>query len=294
MKAPDEEDSFMKMPTAALLPFLPSFAAVSVLISLPLGTATSAIAALDKANADQSNGVAVAGSPTNAPDALGTESKREYRCPKVAVDAVQIDGLLTEPAWQKAEVLTGFQTAGPHPKPASKSTRVQLLWTDSCLLVGFVCESDGVRPQGTQRDEPLWEGEAAEIFLCPGGSTAPYYEVDTNPNGAIYDTCVKNWRYEVMSQHWEEWKNSFNTDVRAAVKLQRDAAGEVAGWSAEFAIPFKDMVATNGLPKPGSAWLFDVFRVYKPKQGDVEFSAWEPTCLDFHRPYRFARLLFVE
>lgn len=226
--------------------------------------------------------------------AMKTESKLAYYCHQVGENAVCIDGVQSEEAWEMAEILTDFKTAGADPNPASYQTTCRLLWSRTRLFATFFCQSKDLVPAGEKRDDPVWEGEAVEIFLCPEGEEKPYYEIDVNPNNVIYDARILNWRYEYLSKHWEQWATSFNPDIRSAVSICTNRQGEVRTWSVEIAVPFEALVESDSdFPQPGREWLFNTFRAAKPADGEVEFSAWEPTRADFHRPYKFPRLLFV-
>lgn len=223
-----------------------------------------------------------------------TESDRSYECHKVAEGTIHIDGLADEPGWEKAELLERFQTSGPHPQPAKAHTEARLLWSDDALYASFFCGNDAIRAVGEERDGEVWTGDAAEIFLAPGGGDMPYFEIDINPKGVIYDNRITDWHYEVLSKHWREWAEAYTADIRCAISEERGTDGSLRGWRVEVRIPFKDLVPESAFPTPGTVWLFDVARAGKLGSGPVEFSVWEPTRSDFHRPYRYPRLLFVQ
>lgn len=214
-----------------------------------------------------------------------------YECQAVRSGQIALDGLASEKAWRRAPVMSDFVTAGPNPRPALAATRVRMLQDGQRLLFFFECDSPAFRTYGSQRDDEIWNGEAAEIFLAPEGADKPYYEININPDGVIFDSRIHNWRYEVLVKHHREWAQNYNANVEAAIRRRYDAAGEIVGWDVELAIPFADLGMPEGI-QPGQAWRFNVCRAAPLPNGEIEFSTWHSTGADFHRPHQFARLRF--
>ncbi len=215
-----------------------------------------------------------------------------YECRRVPEGRVTIDGFADESVWRRAPVMKGFRTAGADPQPAAAATAVRMLWDDQRLYLFFECESPNFSVYGTQRNDEIWHGEAAETFLAPEGPDRPYYEINVNPDGVVFDSRIYDWRYEVLVQHHERWAGDYEAGLELAVRRRENDAGEVIGWDLELAIPFADLGVPDG-PEPGDTWLFNVCRAAPlPGDGRIEFSAWHPTMADFHRPHRFATLKF--
>jgi len=230
---------------------------------------------------------------TLAPSLPDTSSKILYQCPHLGEAKLKLDGSVDEPAWQRAKPLTDFGILRTD-KIAERKTVARLLWDDTFLYVSFVCANDGIRAKLTARDSPVWEGEAAELFLCPQGADAFYYEIDFNPHNAIYDSRLESWKYQDQVKYGAQWAKGFNARIESAVQIQRDLAGQVTGWSVEAAVPFKDLdVAGARAPAPGAIWLFNVFRVAVKADDSQELSHWQPVKPEFHRPHQFPRLEFV-
>lgn len=236
-------------------------------------------------------GVAVAAEPAKGP---ATSSKVTYQCRHIGDQAIKIDGRPEETAWKLAEPLKDFTIVRTDGKAAEWPTVARLLWDDQNLYLSFVCAIDGIRTTITERDGPVWEGEAAETFLCPRGADAVYYEINFSPKNVIYDSRVESWKYEEQVKHWQKWARGFNARIQSATHIQRDKAEKVTGWSIEAAIPFKDLdVAGSKAPAAGDVWLFNVFRVAMKGDGKQELSHWQPVKPEFHRPHQFPRLEFV-
>jgi hypothetical protein len=224
-----------------------------------------------------------------------TESSVEYHCRRVSDRAIRVDGDLTDKAWARAIPLDRFQTAGPKPAPAAFASTARLLWSDKRLFLAFDCKTDAIRSKMTNRDDDIWNEECAEIFLCPRGPEAKYYEFEFNPLNTIYDSMLSSWRYEEQVKHYKEWKLAYNAKIASATRVQRDAQGKVTGWTAEAAIPFADLAQADHVPpRVGDVWLFNVFRIAQINETKCEYSARVPTMADFHRPWKFPRLKFGE
>ncbi len=226
----------------------------------------------------------------------GTMSTIRYECQRVADDAVRVDGVATEPAWGKATPMENFQTAYANPQPANYQSTVRLLWSEKHLFLAFECATDAIYSTTlTNRDDNIWNEECAELFLCPRGPEAKYYEIDFNPQNVMYDSLLTTYRYEEQVAHYRAWALAYNARVNSQTKIQRDADGNVTGWTVEAAIPLADLAEADHVPpQPGDVWLFNAFRIAKKNEKDLELSAWIPTLADFHRPWMFPQLKFAD
>ena len=80
----------------------------------------------------------------------------------------RIDGMLSEPLWQRATVITGFVQSEPHAgEPATERTEVRILYTRDVLLIGarlFDTEPDRIVGTEYRRDALLEAEDSFEIF----------------------------------------------------------------------------------------------------------------------------------
>src|SRR5262245_12887522 len=70
---------------------------------------------------------------------VGRENQLQVRLPRVESTAAKttIDGLLDEPEWQQAAVLTGFSQFAPHDGiPAVDSTQILIWYSPTAMYVG--------------------------------------------------------------------------------------------------------------------------------------------------------------
>ena len=203
---------------------------------------------------------------------------------------IAIDGVLAEPAWDRAE------KAGPlvrslDGKPCSASTEARLLWDDDALYVGFLSGDPNIATPFTKDDEPLYTSNVVEIFLNPSGDLARYDEIELSPSNALFDASFTG-RRQGMDLSW-------SSHARHAVHLDgtlNDPRDVDRGWSAELAIPFASL---TGMPRPrpqkGDRWRFNLYRLRQGPGQPGEGQAYSPPMVgDFHAVERFATLRFED
>jgi len=214
-----------------------------------------------------------------------------------------IDGKLDDVVWQNAKAIELKWRFNPANAPAlialtpTVRTTTRLLWDKQYLYVGFECEDPDVWSTYTQRDAYVWEGEAVEVYLDPAGKGQNYKEIDLNPLGALIDLNVaeakngnpgdveQSARWNAAGLRWATFVNGTAND-----RSDRDT-----GWTAELAIPLKEILPENERVYVGDTWRAQFYRIERPKDttdATAEFLAWSPTDT-FHRPERFGVLAFA-
>jgi carbonic anhydrase/acetyltransferase-like protein (isoleucine patch superfamily) len=216
-----------------------------------------------------------------------------YRCRRVRTP-VEVDGALEEEAWRVAEPASAFllsDGSGPPRFP----TEARLCWDETHLYVAFSCQDSDIWGTYARRDDPLYDEEVVEIFLCPTGNLQHYFEFEVSPCNTLFDAKVFNPELErrtmLVDREWDA--ANLRTAVRVSGTIGRRDDHDI-GWIAEMAIPFRDL-GLPGPPAPHEQWRMNLFRI---ERGEVEeFSAWSPTLKsppDFHVPSRFGTLVFVD
>lgn len=214
-----------------------------------------------------------------------------------------VDGKLDDVAWRQATTLSLDWRFHPANAPAlvaltpTVRTTVRLLWDKQFLYVGFECEDPDVWSTHTGRDAYVWEGEAVEVYLDPSGKGQNYKEIDLNPLGALIDLntpearngdpgdVLQNARWNAIGLRW-----GVSVDGTVNDRTDRDR-----GWSAELAIPLREILPEGEQVYVGDAWRAQFYRIERPKDSTdatAEFLAWSPTDT-FHRPERFGLLRFA-
>ncbi|HEX9577798.1 MAG TPA: carbohydrate-binding family 9-like protein [Myxococcales bacterium] len=205
-----------------------------------------------------------------------------------ASGAIAIDGVLAEPAWDRAEKAGPF-VRSLDGKPCTASTEARLLWDDENLYVAFLAEDPNVAGQFFKDDEPLYTSNVVEIFLNPSGDLKRYDEIEIAPTNALFDASFTG-RRQGMDLAW-------SSRARHAVHVDgtlNDPRDIDRGWTAELAIPF---AALTGMDKPrparGDRWRFNLYRLRQGPGQPGEGQAYSPPMIgDFHALDRFATMRF--
>ena len=214
-----------------------------------------------------------------------------------------VDGKLEDAVWQNAAQLELKWRFNPANAPAlipltpTLRTTVRLLWDKQHLYVGFQCEDPDVWSVYTQRDAYVWEGEAVEVYLDPTGRGQNYKEIDLNPLGALIDLKIaeaKDGNPGDVEQalRWNASGLRWATFVNGTVNERNDRD---TGWTAELAIPLKEILPIDEQVYVGDLWRAQFYRIERPKESTdatAEFQAWSPTDT-FHRPERFGAIVFA-
>jgi hypothetical protein len=204
---------------------------------------------------------------------------------------IQIDGVLAESAWDRAE------RAGPlvrslDGKRASAATEARLLWDDEALYVAFLCEDPNVSGAFFGDDEKLYTSNVVEIFLDASGDGSRYDEIEVAPTNALFDASFSGGPRQGMDLSW-------SSHARHAVHVDgtlNDSRDVDRGWTVELAIPFASL---TGMPRPqpqrGDRWKFNLYRLRQGPGQPGEGQAYSPPMRgDFHALDRFATLRFED
>ena len=179
---------------------------------------------------------------------------------------IRIDGLLSEPAWQRAQHVSNFtQRELDLGSPVSERTEVALLFDSHALYVGFWgfdSEPDRILANEMARDF-RWTGEDNfEMVLDPFDDNRNGYLFATNPNGAMADALIAD-NGSVVNRDWDGvWE----------VKAHRSDEG----WFAEIRIPFSTL---RFGPRPEDGWGINFERNIRRKR---EQGLWQGWSRDFN------------
>lgn len=202
-----------------------------------------------------------------------------------------LDGKLDDAAWQEATVLGPFHQYDGDGHGRYKTT-ARLLWDDEALYLGFHCPDPDIHSPYTDRDDPIYESEAVEIFLDPDGDRDAYVELQVAPTGVQFDAAFKGGARQGMNK---AWNHNYEAKVHVEGTLNEVGDQDVA-WTAEWRIPFAGLEAS---PKAGDRWKANLFRLdrIRSREGRVlrtDATAWSaPLSGDFHQLDRFGELRFL-
>lgn len=232
----------------------------------------------------------------------------EYVCQR-PVDAIKIDGRLTEASWQRAQSTPNFFVFNEVPSQIYR-TYAKLLWDDTNLYIAFNCADPDVRATRKQRDDDIFNEDCVEFFLMEqyyGAKYNHFMEYEVNPYGTRFDAYNLGVFQGVLDWDSRGWKSAVH--VNGTLNNNRDTD---KGWTVEMVIPFRDFYATVFLnekraiennnkptrpwrPVAGERWRFNLYRLKYTATG-AKYFAWSPTHLypnmGFHEIERFGNLLF--
>jgi hypothetical protein len=231
-----------------------------------------------------------------ATTAVADSSSHRYKALKTT-EAIHVDGKLDEVVWEKAQAVNLSVKNGGETKQA---TTVRMLWDDYYLYFSWDCEDSHVWSTMTVRDQPLYNEEVVEVFIDADSDRFGYVELEINPLGTFWDGFILNHGLNdeghVKLTGILAWNSK---DIRWAA-WPRGTVGDSSdtdqGWSAEMAVPLKDMVtAPHNPPRDGDKWLVNFYRIDLPHGAGHkgEGQAWSPVSgTTFHDPEQFGQLIF--
>ena len=250
------------MPVAALFA-----CAALALFTACAGTSTPAATA----------GRSVAGSAPTARFIPVSPDATELFAPHLVAGLTQappaLDGALADPPWAAVPPRPFFNTRTGAAPDAPTGLRVAYDGTHLYLaLAAYEKGQETQRHAVTERDSnAIFETDGIEVFLQPGGTGTPYYQVVANTSGSLWD---QYWQAPGQPEPWD------SPGTRASGQVQADT------WTLELAVPFADLGVQ---PRPGDAWRFNACRTEHPSG---EYTCWSPTRGGYHLPERFGYLEF--
>jgi len=185
--------------------------------------------------------------------------------------AVQIDGVLDEPAWQRADAIEDFLEIGdpvPHP------TRMRLLYDSKTLYLGVECMRPDVAPfkKEIADFQASYKGRensvlqyGLEVFLDPGASGVNSYQFVVNVAG------------ETIARFKTDW-DPFPVKPTYRSRLTDK------GWSIEIAFPLASMRGAKLVE--GEQWGFNLVR-----NDRAACVIWKPVGTVFYTPSQYGRMM---
>jgi hypothetical protein len=188
---------------------------------------------------------------------------RSYICYKTA-SPIQVDGKLTEAAWQNSSWTEDFGDIEGALKPAPRfKTRAKMCWDAEFLYVGAELEEPHVWARLMQRDTVIFYDNDFEIFIDPDGDTHQYYELEFNAFSTEWDLLlVKPYRDGAPAINaWDVQGMKSAVSVDGTIN---NPADQDQGWTIEIAMPWKvlkECANKNAPPVLGDLWRINFSRV---------------------------------
>ena len=193
---------------------------------------------------------------------------------------IVIDGVLEEPDWKNADVLSGFKPGSHTPKDARiEQTFVRVLYDTDHLYIAVECMEPHpekiIAGKDVPRDATGWKnlGDHVELFYSYPDMADKYYHLAINSKGGLVDAK----QISISSRD-----TAFRTAAKYAVKVLKDR------WILEMAIPASE-IGMNCYA--GATWKLNVGRQRKVEGFETETSS----CCNgiFHGAANFINIKFT-
>jgi len=210
------------------------------------------------------------------------------------VEPITIDGHLTEGVWSRLESVGDFAHADGTGAP-QLPTEVKMCWDDSNLYLAFVAVDTDIWGKMRKRDDPIYQEEVVEAFLCSGGDITRYFEFEWSPHNVVFDAKIECPESGDRSRMTADvgWDCAGLKSAVQVVGTLDDSSDVDERWTVEVALPFASIGRAGKPPVDGEEWRGNFYRI--DQAGGGEFSCWSPTLVlppSFHVPARFGRLRF--
>lgn len=236
-------------------------------------------------------------SAAQQPAELSPNTNDEFTPPEYsawrAAEPIRIDGRLDEAAWFAAPAIRDFHFPW-FEQGEKEQTVAKLLWDDTFLYIGHICQDRFITARHTERDGAIPKDDCFEIMVAPD-STRPnfYFNIEWNVIGGLVD----NHRPEGPQGPRVAWNAEGVQVAGHAVGTLNDDSDEDQYWVVEVAIPLSNFAhaAPHTPPRAGDMWRMNLNR----HGGDtnLQYSQWSPGDTPrpaFHTPHRFGRLYFSD
>ncbi|MCA1810066.1 MAG: carbohydrate-binding family 9-like protein [Lentisphaerae bacterium] len=195
---------------------------------------------------------------STAPEQGKIDLNQPYHCMFTETPVV-IDGVLDDPVWQKAP-LVSMATYGKRERPLSL-TEARMAYDRDYLYVAFKAYDEDIWSYLTERDSSTASEDVLEVFFKTHPERPAYFNFEINALGTVYDA------YHVrragtperpQSFFYKRWMRWDCEGLRMAINIHgtlNDPTDRDEYWIMEVAIPFRK--AANSPPvRPLPAVVF--------------------------------------
>lgn len=190
-----------------------------------------------------------------------------------AGEALQIDGLLQEDAWQQAPEFSDFLLLGKG-EPATGQTSVKLLSDFDNLYLGIRClEPDAITAKQTENNKDIWRDDVIEVF---------FGAVSDDRQLSQFVICAGGGRFM-------GYGNESKLPLDYAAWEGRTSSGP-GYWQAELRIPLR-LLSVSGRFTAGAMLPFNIAR---QRSSSKELSSWSQLKESFHEVENYGKLVFLD
>ena len=188
------------------------------------------------------------------------------------------------PAWDAVDEVffnSGFENED------NTSVRAKLAWNEDGIYVYLDAQETNILARYQGECDPVWRDSCLEIFFSPVFEDPNYFNIECNPNGAMYWGLGKG-RHDRIRFIPENIQQLFSTKVS-----RRDD-----GWRVEHIIPTEviQRFFPSYLPAAGTRIRANLYAVTEDKEPGHSLM-WSPITngvRDFHQSAFFGQMVFGE
>ena len=240
-------------------------------------------------------------SATSCSDNNVAGNQKDTQLPSVEAiyikEPVKVDGLLDDQIWNKAKVYSlavakNIQSS----RPLAEAGSVQFAWDDQYFYLAAKFKDSDIVAEGKKDQLHHYSlGDVCELFLKPANSSW-YWELYVTPRGN-------------KTSFWFPGRGRFGLpscfEYRCGLKVAAHVVGTVNNWqdkdyywTAEMAMPLKDLTAHGDKFSPGTDWRILVGRynysVYLEHTGPELSMLPQLSAANYHMLEEYAKLVLVK
>ena len=214
-----------------------------------------------------------------------------------AANPVKVDGLLDDEVWRQAKIYqlstsVDRQTSSP----LLEEGCVQFAWDDEYFYLAAKFKDSDIVAEGEKDQLHHYQfGDVCELFLKPANSSW-YWELYVTPRGN-------------KTSFWFPGRGRFGLPSCFAYTCGLQVGAKVTGtlnnwrdrddyWTAEMAMPIKDLTAFGDSFSPAVDWRILVGRynysIYLPQTGPELSSSPQLSAINYHRLKEYAKLQLTD
>lgn len=207
------------------------------------------------------------------------------------VEDFEVTGKGDHAAWQKAE-WTPLHRRQPDGHPYD--SRFKALYSSTGLY--FLMDGTDRTLTATMTEDfmDLWNEDVYEVFLWTDERYPVYFEYEISPLNRELPIIIPNFDGKFLGWrpwHYERKLTRKNTSI---VGGPRESRASIAGWRAEFFIPYSLLNPLQNVPpKPGTVWRANFYRMDHDEGKRTQWE-WAPVGGSFHEYQKFGELVFAE
>ena len=234
---------------------------------------------------------------------------------KKAGSKMAMDGILDEPAWQKAKPVGAFQFQW-YESGEKEQTEVKILWDDERLYFAFKCDDKHIWAEHYVQGDPVARDDCCEAFICPvseGKERLDYINYEVNCIG----TRLVGFHARSRDMNFY-WKDISGVEIGRVINGTCNNDDDIdIGWVLEFSVPYHNFRAFDTTSEkkddpPDAVTHIEGFGAeFPPEDGRVlyiglhrcggktnlQYSQWSPSQTErpnFHQPKDFGKVILSE